>query len=152
MDFPGDSDGKASVCNAGDPGSIPRLGRSPGEGNGSPLQHSCLEKSHGRWSLVGYLPQGRKESDTPEGLHVHFHFPTIATFKYVKQTQYIFKFHHHFLIPNKMLLLVRAIWCCLLDEQITSISEQSYYFFVLSISITLHPNISITKITSLHTT
>ena len=37
------SDGKASVCNAGEPGSIPGLGRSPGEGNGSPLQYSCLE-------------------------------------------------------------------------------------------------------------
>ena len=41
--FPGGSDGKTSVCNAGDPGSIPGLGRSPGEGNGSPLQYSCLE-------------------------------------------------------------------------------------------------------------
>ena len=37
-DFPGGSDGKASVYNAGDPGSIPGLGRSPGEGNGNPLQ------------------------------------------------------------------------------------------------------------------
>ena len=37
------SDSKVSVCNAGDPGSIPGLGRSPGEGNGSPLQYSCLE-------------------------------------------------------------------------------------------------------------
>ena len=37
------SDGKASACNAGDPGSIPGSGRSPGEGNGNPLQHSCLE-------------------------------------------------------------------------------------------------------------
>ena len=36
--FPGDSDGKGSVYNAGDPGSIPGLGRSPGEGNGNPLQ------------------------------------------------------------------------------------------------------------------
>ena len=41
--FPGGSDSKVSVCNAGDPGSIPELGRSPGEGNGSPLQYSCLE-------------------------------------------------------------------------------------------------------------
>ena len=41
--FPGGSDGKASACNAGDPGSIPGLGRSPGEGNGNPLQLSCLE-------------------------------------------------------------------------------------------------------------
>ena len=42
-DFLGGSDGKASTCNAGDPGSIPGSGRSPGEGNGNPLQHSCPE-------------------------------------------------------------------------------------------------------------
>ena len=42
-DFPGGSDGKASVYNAGDPGLIPGWGRSPGEGNGNPLQYSCLE-------------------------------------------------------------------------------------------------------------
>ena len=41
--FPGGSDRKASACNVGDPGSIPGLGRSPGKGNGSPLQYSCLE-------------------------------------------------------------------------------------------------------------
>ena len=39
----GGSDGKASAYNAGDLGLIPGLGRSPGEGNGNPLQHSCLE-------------------------------------------------------------------------------------------------------------
>ena len=43
IDFPGGSDGKASAYNAGDPGSIPGSGRSPGEGNGNPLQYSCLE-------------------------------------------------------------------------------------------------------------
>jgi len=43
--FPGGSDGKASAHNAGDLGSIPGLGRSPGEGNGNPLQHSYLENS-----------------------------------------------------------------------------------------------------------
>ena len=43
MGFPGDSDGKESTCNAGDPGLIPQLGRSQGEGNGNPLQYSCLE-------------------------------------------------------------------------------------------------------------
>ena len=42
-DFPGGSDGKASVYNVGDPGSIPGLGRSLGEGNGNPLQDYCLE-------------------------------------------------------------------------------------------------------------
>ena len=38
--FPGSSEVKASACNAGDPGSIPGLGRSPGEGNGNPFQYS----------------------------------------------------------------------------------------------------------------
>ena len=42
-DLPGGSDGKVSVYNAGDPGSPPGVGRSPGEGNGSPLQYYCLE-------------------------------------------------------------------------------------------------------------
>ena len=72
LDFPGGSDGKASAYNVGDPGSIPGLGRSPGEGNGNPLQYSCLEKSYGWRSLVGYRPQGCKESDTTERLHFHF--------------------------------------------------------------------------------
>ena len=40
--FPGGSDGKESACNAGDMGSIPGSGRSPGEGNSNPLQYSCL--------------------------------------------------------------------------------------------------------------
>ena len=43
MNFPGGSDGKASAYTAGDLGLIPGLGRPPGEGNGSPLQYSCLE-------------------------------------------------------------------------------------------------------------
>ena len=43
MDFPGGSDDKAPVYNAGDPGLIPELGRSPGEGDGNTLQYSCLE-------------------------------------------------------------------------------------------------------------
>ena len=41
--FPGGSEVKASAWNEGEPGSIPGLGRSPGEGNGNPLQYSCLE-------------------------------------------------------------------------------------------------------------
>jgi len=49
--FPGGSDDKASAHNAQDPGSIPGLGRSPGEGNGNPLQYSCLENpmDEGAW-------------------------------------------------------------------------------------------------------
>ena len=51
FDFPGDSDGKASVYNVGDPGLMPGLGRCPGEGNGNPLQDYCLENpmDRGAW-------------------------------------------------------------------------------------------------------
>ena len=51
IDFPGGSNGKASVYNAGDLGSIPGLGKSPGEGNGNPLQDYCLENpmDRGAW-------------------------------------------------------------------------------------------------------
>ena len=54
-DFPGGSDGKASVYNAGDLGSIPGLGRFPGEGKGNPLQYYCLENPMDRgawWATV----------------------------------------------------------------------------------------------------
>ena len=58
--------GKESACNAGDPGSIPGLGRSPGGGHGNPLQYSCLKNPQGQRSLTGCSPWGRKESDTTE--------------------------------------------------------------------------------------
>ena len=54
MDFPGGSDGKASVFNAGDLGSIPGSGRSAGEGNGNPLQYFCLKNpmDRGAWKAI----------------------------------------------------------------------------------------------------
>ena len=60
--FPGGSDGKVSACNAGDPGSIPGSGRSSGEGNGSPLQYSCLENPMDRgtwWATVHGVAKSR---------------------------------------------------------------------------------------------
>ena len=66
MDFPDGSDSEASAYSAGDPGSIPGSGRSPGEGNGTPLQYSCLEKSHGWRILEGFSPCGHKKSDSNE--------------------------------------------------------------------------------------
>ena len=54
--FPGVSDSKESACNAGDPGLIPGLGRSPGEGNGKSTPASLPGKSHGQRSLMGYSP------------------------------------------------------------------------------------------------
>ena len=67
MGFPGSSAGKESTCNAGNPGSIPGLGRSPGEGNGHPLQYPGLENSMDR-EVWGYNPCGHKESVTTEQL------------------------------------------------------------------------------------
>ena len=64
LGFPRSSVSKESACSAGDPGLIARMGRSPGEGNGNPLQCSYLERS-----LAGYSPQGCIESDTTERLH-----------------------------------------------------------------------------------
>ena len=71
-DLPGSSDVKEFACKAGDPGLIPGLGRSPGEGNGNPLQYSCLGKSHGQRSLTGYSPRSYKELDMTERLTLHF--------------------------------------------------------------------------------
>ena len=56
--------GKESVCNAGDPGSIPRLGRSLGEGNSNPLQYSCLENPMGREEPGRLQSMGLQELDT----------------------------------------------------------------------------------------
>ena len=67
--FPGGSDGKAFVYNAGDSGSNPGLEKSPGEGNSNPLHDLLPGESHGQRSLVGYSPWGPKELDTTEQLH-----------------------------------------------------------------------------------
>ena len=66
------SDGIASASNAGDPGSVPGSGRSPGEGNGNPLQYSCLENPTDGGAGSYYSPWGRKESDTTERLPFPF--------------------------------------------------------------------------------
>ena len=65
LSFPGDSEGKESDCNVGDRGSIPRLGRYPGEGHGSPLMF-LPGNSHGQRSPVGYSPWRCKELDMTE--------------------------------------------------------------------------------------
>ena len=66
LGFPAGSDGKESVCNVGDLGSTPGLGKSRGGGHGNLLQYSCLENSHGQRSLAGCCPWSRKKSDMTE--------------------------------------------------------------------------------------
>ena len=61
--FPVGSDGKESACNVGDPGSIPELGRYPGEGNGNPLQYSCLENPMNRGDGLQSMVLQRVEHD-----------------------------------------------------------------------------------------
>ena len=64
MGFPGGTVVKNPPVNAADVGSIPELGRSPGVGNGNPLQHSCLGNPMGRGAWADYSPWGHKELDT----------------------------------------------------------------------------------------
>ena len=70
--------GKESSCTAGDPASIPWLARYPGEGNGYPLQYSCLENAHGQRTLVGYSQWGHKELDMTEWLK-YMYYSNILT-------------------------------------------------------------------------
>ena len=82
-DFPGGSDGKASVYNAGDPGSISGSGRFPGEGNGNPPQYSCLENPMDREAWCPWGPKNRtrlsdftfhKDSSRPRENYSQSHF------------------------------------------------------------------------------
>ena len=74
----GKLDGKESICNVEDLGSIPGLGRrSCGGGPGNPLQCSCLENPHGQRSLVGYSPWSHEESDKTEWLSIAQHISYI---------------------------------------------------------------------------
>ena len=72
--FPGGAEVKASACNVGDLGLISGSGRSPGEGNGNPLQYSCLENPMDGGAWWATVHRSQRESDTTERLHFHFHF------------------------------------------------------------------------------
>ena len=77
--FPGGSEVKASACNAGDLGSIPGLGRSPAEGNGNPLQYSCLENpmDGGAWWTI---------DKTIYTLHILYMYNFLIAYKHIMCT------------------------------------------------------------------
>ena len=80
LDLPCSSDGKESACNAEDPGSIPGLERSSGEGNGNPLQYSCLENfmDRGAWQATVH---GVAES-RPRLSDYHYYYYTCETYRF----------------------------------------------------------------------
>ena len=80
-----------AACKAGDPASIPGLGRSPGEGNGNPLQYSSLGNPMD--FLAGYSPWGCKESDRTE-THTHTHTPTHTHTHTYTHTHTVFVWRH----------------------------------------------------------
>ena len=85
LGFPGDSAGRESACNAGNLGSIPGLGRSPGEGKGSPLQYSGLENP------MDYIVYGVTKSQTQlSNFHFHFSVSYISTYMYICVCVYIY--------------------------------------------------------------
>ena len=78
LDFPSGSDGKESTCNAEDPGLIPGLGRSPGEGNGNPLQYSCLQNPMDR-GVCRSAAHGVAKSWTQPSHQRELHFVSLHT-------------------------------------------------------------------------
>ena len=70
--FPGGSDGKESACIAGDPGSVPWVGKNPWRRKWQPIPMFVPGKSHGQRSLEGYHPWGHKELDITENAHTFY--------------------------------------------------------------------------------
>ena len=116
--FPGGAVVKNPPANAGDPrdvGLIPGSGRSPGEGNGYPLQHSCLgNPMDRRTSLVGYSPWGCKELDTNERMHTHTHTHPTHIYRYMSRAEWGFclrKRHGSPIYPSPQCSLSSALTC-----------------------------------------
>ena len=118
MCFPDSSDGKESASNAGDLGSIPRLGREPGEGNGNPLQHYCLENPMDR--VLRATTHGITKSWT--GLS-NFHFLYMVNFHLMfAPTTILHIYYCHFLTATSTSKqndchLLAAVFCCCLDSK-----------------------------------
>ena len=100
-DFPGGSDGKVSVYNVGDLGSIPGSGRSPGEGNGNPLQYYCLENpmDRGAWEATvhGVAKSRTRLSDFTHSVFNSSHYGPFKmqlseiTIKSILRLKYLFR-------------------------------------------------------------
>ena len=108
-----DKESTGNVGDTADGSSIVGSGRSPGGGNGNPeLQYSCLKKSHGQRSLVGYSPWVTKESDTTEWLSTHYSL--INKFKCPFPLHFHpFSYHSPFVYNTKLLPWAQGyFWKC----------------------------------------
>ena len=79
------------IRNAGDMGSIPGSGRSPGAGNGNPLHSSCLKNPMDRGAWQATVHGGHKESDTTE----HTHYAMLPSYEAIPASQFVIDFFHH---------------------------------------------------------
>ena len=109
--FPGGSEDKASACNAGDPGSISGLGRSPGEGNGNPLQYSCLENPMDK-EPGGLQPMGSQRVGHDWATSLHFMLGIIC----YHHLEILSSFIHPFIWLHQVLVVACGIFIKLCES------------------------------------
>ena len=99
LGFPEASDDEESACSAGDPASIPGSGRSPGEGNGNPLQYSCLENpmDRGAWWAIQFMGSQTVGHDWATNPFTFYHLLLLYTLTF-SITKYLFVWPHQVLV------------------------------------------------------
>ena len=150
--FPGGSEVKAPACNAVDPGSIPGLGRSPWEGNGYPLQYSCLKESTDRevqWATL----HGVAELDMTKWLTLSLFF--FINMYRMNDSHFFFFFGYHSPVTELLVLSAKAcvrkkrmrlkIWCRLKIQLLSiiccgyvTIAWRDVHFLIIYIHIYIY--------------
>ena len=105
LHFPGGSDGKASVYNAGNLGSIPGLGRSPGEGNGNPLQDYCLENpmNRGAWQATAH-GVAKSRTRLSDFTSLHLQLPESVSYYLCEHNGEVMKIIKHQPMPHPKII------------------------------------------------
>ena len=148
--YPGGSDGKESTCHSGDPGSNPGSGRSPGEGNGNPLQYSYLENSMDRGAWQAIVHEVAKSQTQLSNLHFHFHKKKnnnqcIKLFAPTFRSHYIFlftleKFYIFISVPFHTIKLFQTICVHFALMFTCQFVEANFGFIAFSLQMAGSPN------------